>query len=62
MYLKDLSFSMPNVQTEESSTFPSVQNFSIRGQGINSSIPSVNLSVGVFVDGMFLGVTYGVVT
>jgi iron complex outermembrane receptor protein len=38
-----------------------VQNFSIRGQGINSSIPSVDPTVGVFVDGVFVGTTYGVV-
>lgn len=59
--LKDLSFSMPSVQTDEVGTFPGVQNFTIRGQGINSSIPSVDPTVGVFVDGMFLGVSYGVV-
>ena len=59
--LKDLSFSMPSVQTDEVGTFPGVQNFTIRGQGINSSIPSVDPTVGVFVDGMFLGVSHGVV-
>ena len=59
--IKDLSFRMPSVQTDEVGTFPGVQNFTIRGQGINSSIPSVDPTVGVFVDGMFLGVTYGVV-
>ena len=59
--LKDLSFSMPSVQTDESGTFAGVQNFTIRGQGINSSIPSVDPTVGVFIDGMFLGVSYGAV-
>ena len=38
-----------------------MQNFSIRGQGINSSIPSVDPTVGVFVDGVYMGITYGVV-
>jgi iron complex outermembrane receptor protein len=52
---------MPNVQLEAVGTFPGVQNFSIRGQGINSSIPSVDPTVGVFVDGVFVGTTYGVV-
>ncbi len=64
MYVKDLTdlnFTMPSVQTDQSGTFPGVQNFTIRGQGINSSIPSVDPTVGVFVDGVFLGVTYGVV-
>ncbi len=52
---------MPNVQLESVGTFPGVQNFSIRGQGINSSIPSVDPTVGVFVDGVYMGTTYGVV-
>ena len=38
-----------------------MQNFSIRGQGINSSIPSVDPTVGVFIDGIYLGTTFGVV-
>ncbi|WP_163930357.1 TonB-dependent receptor [Paraferrimonas sp. SM1919] len=59
--LSDLSYSSPGVQFEEVGTFPGVQNFSFRGQGINSSIPSVDPTVGTFVDGMFLGVSYGVV-
>ncbi len=59
--LEDLSYLMPNVQLESVGTFPGVQNFSIRGQGINSSIPSVDPTVGVFVDGIYLGTTYGVV-
>jgi iron complex outermembrane receptor protein len=57
----DLSYLMPNVQLDTVGTFPGVQNFSIRGQGINSSIPSVDPTVGVFVDGVFLGTSYGVV-
>ncbi len=59
--IDDLSHMMPNVQLEAVGTFPGVQNFSIRGQGINSSIPSVDPTVGVFVDGMYMGTTYGVV-
>ncbi len=59
--LEDLSYIMPNVQLESVGTFPGVQNFSIRGQGINSSIPSVDPTVGVFVDGVYMGITYGVV-
>lgn len=64
MYVKDLTdlgFTMPSVQTDESGTLPGVQNFTIRGQGINSSIPSVDPTVGVFIDGVFMGVTHGVV-
>ncbi|MBT8082349.1 MAG: TonB-dependent receptor [Gammaproteobacteria bacterium] len=59
--IDDLSYLMPNVQLESVGTFPGVQNFSIRGQGINSSIPSVDPTVGVFVDGLYMGTTYGVV-
>jgi iron complex outermembrane receptor protein len=59
--IDDLSYMMPNVQLEAVGTFPGVQNFSIRGQGINSSIPSVDPTVGVFVDGLYMGTTYGVV-
>ena len=59
--IEDLSYVMPNVQLESVGTFPGVQNFSIRGQGINSSIPSVDPTVGVFVDGIYLGTTYGAV-
>jgi len=59
--LSDLSFSSPNVQFDEIGTIPGVQNFSFRGQGINSSIPSVDPTVGTFIDGMFLGTSYGVV-
>ncbi len=59
--LDDLSYNIPNVQLEQVGTFPGVQNFSIRGQGINSSIPSVDPTVGTFVDGVYIGTTYGVV-
>ena len=59
--LDDMSYLMPNVQLEDVGTFPGVQNFSIRGQGINSSIPSVDPTVGVFVDGVYIGTTFGVV-
>jgi len=59
--LSDLSYSSPGAQFEEVGTFPGIQNFSFRGQGINSSIPSVDPTVGTFIDGMFLGVSYGVV-
>ena len=59
--IDDLGYLMPNVQMEQIGTFPGVQSFSIRGQGINSSIPSVDPTVGVFVDGIFLGTSFGVV-
>lgn len=59
--LTDMSYSAPNVQLEAIGTVPGVQNFTIRGQGINSSIPSVDPTVGTFIDGVYLGVTYGAI-
>jgi iron complex outermembrane receptor protein len=59
--LTGLSYTVPNVQMEEVGTFPGVQNFSIRGQGINSSIPSVDPTVGVFIDGVYMGTTFGTI-
>jgi iron complex outermembrane receptor protein len=59
--LTSISYRTPNASFEEIGTFPGVQNFTIRGQGINSSIPSVDPTVGTFVDGVYVGTTYGVV-
>ncbi|MBL4837702.1 MAG: TonB-dependent receptor [Kordiimonadaceae bacterium] len=60
--LEDLSMATPNVSLDDVGTSPGVANFTIRGQGINSSIPSIDPTVGVFVDGVYMGVIYGVVT
>ena len=58
--LTDLAVSMPNVALDEIGTFRGVANFSMRGLGINSSIPSIDPTVGVFVDGVYLGINNGV--
>lgn len=58
--LGDLGYSVPNVSLDDVGTFPGYANFSIRGLGINSSVPSIDPTVGVFVDGMYLGVSGGV--
>ena len=58
--LQSLTYSIPNVQFEDVGTARGVANFSIRGVGINSSIPSVDPTVGVFIDGMYLGINAGV--
>jgi iron complex outermembrane receptor protein len=60
--IEDLSMATPNVALDGVGTTPGVANFSIRGQGINSSIPSIDPAVGVFVDGVYLGTTVGVIT
>jgi len=58
--LKNLSYSAPNVQLEDVGTAPGFANFSIRGLGINSSIPSIDPTVGVFVDGVYMGISAGI--
>ncbi|MCB2112230.1 MAG: TonB-dependent receptor [Parvularculaceae bacterium] len=59
--LSSLSYSMPNVSLDDVGTSRGVANFAVRGLGINSSIPSIDPAVGVFVDGIYLGVNGGVV-
>ncbi len=59
--LQTLSYTMPNVQLEDVGTLPGYANFSIRGLGINSSIPSLDPAVGVFVDGVYMGIPAGLV-
>lgn len=59
--LNSLSYSIPNVSLEDIGTVKGTANFSIRGLGINSSIPSIDPTVGVFADGVYLGVNAGVV-
>jgi iron complex outermembrane receptor protein len=64
MHLRDLSaigFVAPSVQLEDIGTTRGTANFTIRGIGINSSIPSIDPAVGVFVDGMYMGINGGVV-
>jgi len=59
--LTSLSYAIPNVQLDSNNgTTPATANFSIRGLGINSSIPSIDPTVGVFVDGVYMGITAGV--
>ena len=58
--LTDLAVSMPNVALDDIGTAKGIANFSIRGLGINSSIPSIDPTVGVFLDGVYLGTNTGV--
>ena len=58
--LTSLSINMPNVTLDDIGTTRGVANFSIRGLGINSSIPSIDPTVGVFVDGVYMGTNAGV--
>ncbi|MDT0574610.1 TonB-dependent receptor [Croceicoccus sp. F390] len=59
--LSSLSFGAPNVSLDPVGTFAGVANFTIRGLGINSSIPSIDPAVGLFVDGVYMGVNTGTV-
>ena len=59
--IEDLSFALPNVAFDGIGTGKGIANFSIRGAGVAGSIPSIDPTVGVFVDGMYLGVNYGVI-
>ncbi len=59
--LQDLGFATPNVALDGVGTAKGIANFTIRGQGIAGSIPSIDPTVGVFVDGVYLGITYGVI-
>ena len=59
--VEDLSYALPNVALDAIGTGKGIANFSIRGLGIAGSIPSIDPTVGVFVDGMYLGVNYGVI-
>ena len=59
--VQGLTFQAPNVSLDQIGTTRGTANFSIRGLGINSSIPSIDPTVGVFVDGVYLGINGGVV-
>ncbi len=59
--VQGLTYSAPNVSLDQIGTSRGQANFSIRGLGINSSIPSIDPTVGVFVDGVYLGFNGGVV-
>lgn len=59
--LESLSYSAPNVSLDDVGTSRGTANFAIRGLGVNSSIPSIDPAVGVFIDGVYLGVNSGVV-
>ncbi len=59
--VQDMSFAMPNVTLDPVGTSIGTANFSIRGMGTSSSIPSTDPTVGLFVDGMYYGVSWGVI-
>jgi len=59
--LQDLSIAAPNVTLADAGTVPGFANFTIRGLGVSTTIPSMEPAVGVFVDGIYLGLGVGAV-
>ena len=59
--LTSLAVGLPNVSLDDVGTTRGVANFSIRGLGITASIPSIDPTVGVFVDGVYMGLNNGIV-
>ncbi len=59
--LQDLRTVAPNVTLTDTGTVPGFAAFTIRGLGVNTTIPSVEPAVGVFVDGIYLGMSAGAV-
>jgi outer membrane receptor protein involved in Fe transport len=57
--LTDVGQTMPNVRLDDGGSFPGVSNYTIRGMGFNSTIASVEPTVGTFVDGIYIGATLG---
>src|SRR3546814_2660998 len=53
--LMDIGATTPNAQLNTGATLPGYANFTIRGLGTNSGAPSVEPTVGVFIDGIFIG-------
>ena len=54
--LGDLTVGIPNVSFDEVGTSRGTANFSIRGLGVRSSNPTIDPTVGVFVDGVYIGI------
>lgn len=57
--LTDIGMTMPNVRLDDGGAFPGVSNYTIRGMGFNSTIASVEPTVGTFVDGIYIGANLG---
>lgn len=58
--LTELGQSIPNVAMDQAASIKGTANFSVRGLGISSSLPTLESATGVFVDGVYLASTQGV--
>jgi iron complex outermembrane receptor protein len=59
--LQDLTTASPNVTLTDLGTVRGFAGFTIRGLGVNTTIPSMEPAVGTFVDGIYLGMSSGAV-
>ena len=59
--LTDITAHVPNAEAYTSATFPGYVNFFIRGMGVAGTVLSDDPAVGVFVDGVYQGVSAGIV-
>ena len=59
--IEDLSYALPNVALDGIGTGKGIANSRFGGLGVAGSIPSIDPTVGVFVDGIYLGMNYGVI-
>lgn len=60
--LEDVALRIPNVELKPVGSASGIASFFIRGMGITASVVSAEPSVGTFVDGVYLGIPWGVVT
>jgi iron complex outermembrane receptor protein len=58
--LTNLGVTMPNVALDNIGTSRGIANFSIRALGVNSSIHSIDPTVGIFIDGAYLSLNTGI--
>jgi len=59
--IQDVTYSAPNIALDSSGTVKGLQNFSIRGLGVTSSVPGLDPTVGTFVDGIYQGTNFGII-
>ncbi len=59
--LRDIGEMAPNVELRPLGSFPNTLQPYIRGMGMTSSIPSTESPVGLFVDGVYMGINAGAV-
>ena len=59
--LNDVAIGAPNVDLKANGTVRGTANFTIRGIGMAGSIAGVDPTVGVFIDGVYIGLNNGII-